>query len=59
MDIGDDDPEHPYNWPSRQVMLNCVWVNMGNFLAPLGTSKFVSGAKAAARVSVLGCTYGC
>lgn len=55
---GDDDPEHPYNWPSRQVMLNCVWINIGNFLAPLGASKFASGAKAAGRI----CTqvwYGC
>lgn len=35
-----NDPEHPYNWSSRQIMFNCVVTCICAFLAPLGASKF-------------------
>lgn len=36
---GDADPEHPYNWPSWQIVLNVVMINLASFIAPLGSSK--------------------
>lgn len=36
---GDADPDHPYNWPSWQIVLNVVMINLASFIAPLGSSK--------------------
>ncbi|KAH8771129.1 putative bicyclomycin resistance protein [Diaporthe sp. PMI_573] len=37
---GDDDPEHPFNWPSWQIVLNCIMINLASFIAPLGSTIF-------------------
>lgn len=39
---GDADPEHPYNWPPWQIVLNVVMINLASFIAPLGSSKLVT-----------------
>ncbi|KAK0611396.1 bicyclomycin resistance protein [Immersiella caudata] len=37
---GDNDPANPYNWPTWQKVLNCVFVSMLTLITPLGSSIF-------------------
>lgn len=38
---GKDGPEQPFNWPSWQIVLNCIMINLASSIAPLGCSKRV------------------
>ncbi|KAK2029113.1 MFS general substrate transporter [Colletotrichum zoysiae] len=40
---GDNDPEHPYNWPVWRTRLNCTLVSCASFVAPLATTLFAPG----------------
>ncbi|KAL0943844.1 uncharacterized protein CTRU02_201731 [Colletotrichum truncatum] len=37
---GDNDPDHPYNWPAWHTGLNCGLINVANFICPLGSTIF-------------------
>jgi multidrug resistance protein len=40
---GPDDPANPYNWPTSTKVLNCVFISLLTFFAPLGSSIFSPG----------------
>jgi len=40
IDLGDEDAEHPYNWPRWQTLSNCLLVSGMTFLTALASCEF-------------------
>jgi len=40
INLGDEDAEHPYNWPRWQTLSNCLLVSGMTFLTALASCEF-------------------